>query len=106
MDRRVLVLVLDLIAALVHVLVHALVVEVLRELPLVAAPADREVARRLGTGVEVLVPPATRRNEERAGLPVHLGPRVAWRIGITRPHERIALTRQQHHVVTGSVPVA
>src|SRR6185436_7395985 len=43
-DGRILVLVFDLVAALVDVLVDALVVEVLRELPLVAAPADSEVA--------------------------------------------------------------
>src|SRR5207248_8937749 len=47
MDRRVLILVLDLVAAHLHVLVDALVVQVRRELPLIPAPADREVPRRV-----------------------------------------------------------
>src|SRR6185503_2801276 len=58
-DLRILVLIFDLVAALVDVLIDALVVEVLRQLPLVAAPADREIARRVAAGVEVLVPPAS-----------------------------------------------
>src|SRR5438309_10637964 len=66
MDLWVLILVLDLVAALGDVLVDALVVQVLGQLPLVPAPADREVAGRVVTGVEVLVPPASGRDDQRA----------------------------------------
>src|SRR5438477_7943846 len=106
MDLRILTLVLDLVAALVHVLVDALVVEVLGQLPLVAAPADREVAGRLRSGVEVLVPPAARRNEERPGLPVDLGPGVTARRRVARPHVRVALAGEEDDVVAGTVTVA
>src|SRR5258708_39747006 len=84
-DLRILVLVLDLVPALAHVLVDALVVQVLRQLPLVAAPADREVASGLVARDEVLVPPEPRWHEQRSDLPVDLGHLV----GAIRPHERI-----------------
>src|SRR6266542_774934 len=101
-DLRVLVLVLDLVAALRHVLVHALVVEILGDLPLVPAPADREVARRVVARVEVLVPPEARRHEERARLPVDL----AHLARAVRPHERVALAAEHDHVVAGAVAMS
>src|SRR5207253_11516875 len=97
MDLWVLILVLDLVAALGDVLVDALVVQVLGQLPLVSAPADREVAGRVVTGVEVLVPPASGRDEQRPGLPVDLGPLVA----VLAPHVWVAGAVQEADVRVG-----
>ena len=59
---------------------------------------EREIARRRLAGIEVLVEPHIRRDDERADLPV-----VALGLLAFRPHQRIALAGQDDNV--GARPV-
>src|SRR5438309_8557467 len=68
-DRRVLVLELDLIAALIDV-ARGAVIHRPEETVLACAPADRQIARGRVTGVEVLVPGPVLRDKRRARSPV------------------------------------
>ena len=61
---------------------------------------EGEVARRGVAGVEVLVEPHVRRNDQRSGLPV-----VAPRLLALGPHQAEALPAQHDHVGAGAVPV-
>src|SRR5229473_3184818 len=67
-DRRVLVLILDLIAAQFHAARGSDIAHRCLRL-LVPGKAQGEIARRRGTNVEVLVERAIGRNDQRAGLP-------------------------------------
>src|SRR5438093_870734 len=53
----------------------------------VVVPTSIPTVRSCGltAGVEVLVPPPSGRHKERAGLPLHLGPRVGGRVGVAGP---------------------
>src|SRR4051812_2656625 len=62
---------------------------------------EGEVAGRLGPGVEVLVVPHVRRDDQRAGTPL-----VAGRLLALGPHEAVALAGQDDHVRARAVAVA
>ena len=102
-DARVLVLVFDLAAAFLHVDVHAHEHMPLgrRERIAQAAEGDREIARRIGRGVEVLVEHLVGRREHDAVLPVD----AHQILGALVPEQRIAVAGDGEDVEVGAVAV-
>src|SRR5918995_133217 len=96
MNPGVFLVILDLVAALFNALIDILLATGFR---LVATPADSEKQHRIFPGVEVLMKPHLRRHEYAAGLPIDSLDRLAF-----LPHQRIAVSFQDHNV--DSRPVA
>lgn len=68
-----------------------------------AQPApEREMARRLFTGGEMMVIPALRRDEQASGFPVHPN-HFLFPTGI--PHEGIPFAADDNHLGAGTVPM-
>src|SRR5207248_10643690 len=98
-DLRILVLEFDLPAALLHTGVGAaFAVLHAHEAELPTAPAQRQIARRLGAGIQMLVEPLIRRHNDAAGFPIDSLHRLP-----IRPENRVALAAQYNDVRAGSV---
>src|SRR5512140_2932008 len=89
-NARIFVLELDLSAALLHTRIRAaLAILHAHETELPTAPTQRQIARRRGAGVEMLMEPLIRRHHHAAGLPIdplHVLP-FGPKHGITLPSE-------------------
>src|SRR4029077_2779983 len=86
-NARILILEFDLPAALFNARISAaLAVLHAHEAKLPAAPAQRQIARRFGAGVKMLVEPLIGRHDRAAGSPVD-----ALHVLALRPEYRISL---------------
>src|SRR5215204_6505429 len=104
MDARILILIVDLQAAFVdRGFRSGLALDLARQHRIaVAAERDREIARGLRAGVEMLVEHAVRRREDKAVLPfMPLEVLVAF-----LPHPRVAGTIDREDVRAGTAAVA
>src|SRR6185369_9539896 len=93
------VFVLDLVAALLDALRRAPLLAQAGKFP-AAERLQREVARGLAAGVEMLVEPALGRHEQAAGAPF-----VALDIFSLGPHDRETFALQDDHVRARAVAV-
>src|SRR6476660_4282061 len=100
-DLRIFVFELDLPAALLDAGVRgafAVLHAPKTESP--TAPAQGQITRRFGAGIQMLMEPLIRRHNNAAGFPIDALHRLPF-----RPQNRVALPREDNDVRTRTVPV-